>query len=998
MNSSKMKTITLAVLALSGAIAFLHFSERSTSRSAAGIDRVNPGSPSASDNAANIREAYGKLPLAFEQNRGDGEGGTNFRARGAGYTLSLSATAASFLLSRGPNEAPPTVLQMNLVEANSGAAVEGLNELEGKVNYLIGNDPTKWRTSIATFRRVRYSEVYPGIDVVYYGNQRRLEYDFVVGPGRDPREIALAFTGAGRVEVEAGTGDLLIGVGEKTIRQHKPLVYQQTNGRRREIESRYAIRSDGRVGFEIGDYDRSATLVIDPVLVYSTFLGGSDTDVGNDIAVDSAGNAYVTGLTSSPDFPTANALQGAPNPVESRDCFITKINPAGSAIIYSTYLGGNNVDVANSIAVDSAGNAYITGQTASTDFPTANALQAAPAGLTDAFVAKLNSTGSALVYSTYLGGSEDDVGKGIALDSSGNPYVTGSTYSTNFPTANAIQSTYGGEMGFGFRGDAFVTKINNAGSALVYSTYLGGNRGDVGYGIAVDSTGAAYVAGDTQSANFPTVNAFQGTPAGAVSVFVTKLNPAGSALVYSTYLGGATDAGAENHTQPNGLAVDAAGSAHVVGRTGAGDFPTANALQNTRRGEQDAFVTKFTPAGSALVYSTYLGGNNSDSASAIAVDAAGNAHITGSTISNDFPIANAFQSAIGGFIDVFVMKLSPVGALIYSTYLGGSGGDDGLGLAVDAAGDTYVTGRTNLLPQAGPPRCFPITTGAFDTTFNGSLNTDGFVTKISETGPPAALVPCLSKLLNIGTRMRVLTGDSAVISGFIITGNDPKRVIIRGIGPSLTGIPGTLANPVLELFDSNHVLLGSNDDWKANQAEVEATTIPPSHDLESAIVVTLAPGAYTTVLRGKNNGTGIGVVEVYDLNSAADSELANISSRGFVDLGDKVMIGGFIVGGSGTADARVVVRGLGPSLSAFGVSGPLPDPIIDLKNANGTTLMSNDDWQQGQPTEINSLGLTPSDSRESALVAALPHGNYTAILRGKGNTTGIGVVEIYNVP
>src|SRR5688572_14539311 len=349
MNSSNTKIGVMALLALSGAIAFLTLAGKTNSRSSAAHDRANSGSRIASANPARVRETYGRLPLAFEQNRGQADEGTNFRARGAGYTLSLSATEATFLLARGSDEPLPTVLRINLVGANPGAAVEGLNELEGKVNYLIGNDPAQWRTNIPTFSRVRYGEVYPGIDVVYYGNQRRLEYDFVVAPGRNPNTIALEFAGARRMEVEAATGDLLLGIGEKTIRQQKPIVYQEVNGARREIESRYAIRSDGRVGFEVDDYDRSATLVIDPVLVYSTYLGGSGQDSGSDIAVDSAGNAYVAGFTRSTDFPTVNALQAVPG--GDLDVFVTKLNPSGTAAIYSTYLVVSGGDGGLSMAI-----------------------------------------------------------------------------------------------------------------------------------------------------------------------------------------------------------------------------------------------------------------------------------------------------------------------------------------------------------------------------------------------------------------------------------------------------------------------------------------------------------------------------------------------------------------------------------------------------------------------------------------------------------------------
>lgn len=995
MNSSKIRIVALVVLALSGALAFLDLAGTNTSRSTSGNDRAKPPSSGASGSVAQVRDAYGQLPLAFEQNRGQADEATNFRARGAGYTLSLSATEATFLLARGSDEPSLTVLRMNLVGANPGAAVEGLNELEGKVNYLIGNDPAQWRTNIPTFGRVRYSEVYRGIDVVYYGNQRRLEYDFVVAPGSDASAIALEFAGAQRLEVEAGTGDLLLAIGEKTVRQQKPIVYQEVNGARHAVESRYAIHNDGRVGFEVGNYDRSAPLVIDPVLVYSTYLGGNSEDSGLDIAVDSAGNAYVTGFTRSTDFPTANPLQAATG--GDLDAFVTKLNPSGTAVVYSTYLGGSAADEGLSITIDSGGNAYVAGKTSSTNFPTANALQAVPGGAAlDGFVTKLNSTGSALVYSTYLGGSDDDVGNGIAVDSAGNAYVTGYTFSTNFPIANAIQATYGGDVGkesFLF-GDAFVTKINSAGSALVYSTYLGGSGSDAGYGIAVDATGAAYVAGDTGSTNFPTLNPLQATSAGIVDVFITKLNPAGSALVYSTYLGGAEN----DHTTRNGIALDSAGSAHVVGVTDSVNFPLANAFQGGVPGEDDAFVTKLNPAGSALVYSTFLGGfDGFDAATGIAVDAAGNAHITGHTSSDDFPTGgNAFQSTFGGATDAFVTKFTPAGGLIYSSYLGGSGSDSAFGVAVDSAGDTYLTGVTNAGSNTIDFSCFPITTGAFDTSLGGV--DDAFVTKISETGTPAALHPCLSKLLNISARVRVLTGDSALIGGFIITGNAPKEVIIRGIGPSLMGVQGPLANPTLELFNSNQVLLDSNDDWITNRAEVEATTIPPTHDLESAIVITLAPGAYTAVLRGKNNGTGIGLVEIYDLNDTADSELANVSSRGFVGIGDDVMIGGFIVGGEGRANARVAVRALGPSLGARGITDPLQDPVLEVKDANGTTLINGDNWRQDQPGTIEALGLAPSDDREAAIFIALPHGNYTAILRGKNNTMGVAVLEVYNVP
>ena len=459
--------------------------------------------------------------------------------------------------------------------------------------------------------------------------------------------------------------------------------------------------------------------MIDPLLVYSTYLGGSGGDQGNSIAVDGSGNAYVTGVTDSTDFPTVNSMQSTNG--GDYDAFVTKLNPTGSALIYSTYLGGDGIDDGNGIAVDASGNAYVTGRTDSTNFPTtASAFQPTIGGIYgNAFLAKLNATGSALVYSTYLGGSGDDSGNSIAVDTSGNAYVTGYTDSTNFPaTAGAFQPTIGGMFDNGF-----VTKLNPTGSALVYSTYLGGSGDDSGQGIAVEASGNAYVTGSTDSTNFPaTAGAFQPTIGGMFdNGFVTKLNPTGSALVYSTYLGGSgNDSG-------NSIAVNTSGNAYVTGYTDSTNFPvTAGAFQPTIGGMFDnAFVTKLNPTGSALVYSTYLGGSGDDSGNSIAVDTYGNAYLTGITSSTNFPTVKPLQSSYGtGQSDVFVSLLNPNGsALVYSTYLGGSPtADTGLGITVDGSGNAYVTGYTGST-------IFPTTAGAFQTTYAGEG--DAFVTKIA---------------------------------------------------------------------------------------------------------------------------------------------------------------------------------------------------------------------------------------------------------------------------
>jgi hypothetical protein len=707
---------------------------------------------------ARVSESYGKLPLQFEANRGQTHKDVRFLSRGPGYNLYLTAGEAVLVLS-GPNvdanrdtrstQARPdksVALRMNLVGAARAPAVTGLDELPGKTNYFVGKDRSKWRTNVPTYAKVRYENIYPGIDLVYYGNQRQLEYDFVLAPGADPKKIVLGFKGAKKLQIDA-QGELVLHAPGGDIRQHKPVVYQDIDGVRHEIAGSYVRKGANRVGFKLAAYDASRPLVIDPVVLsYSTYLGGSGDDSGRSIAVDADGNAYVTG-TASAGFPTtAGAFQ--PTGSGTSDVFVSKLNPAGSALVYSTYLGGSGSDGASGISVDAAGNAYVAGGTSSIDFPTtAGAFQATLAGSGNAFVAKLDPTGSALVYSTYLGGGRFDSGAGIAVDGVGNAYVTGTTTSTNFPTtAGAFQTTFASTADF--NPDVFVTKLNPTGSALVYSTYIGGSGFDNGAGIAVDSAGNAYVTGATISTNFPTTaGAFQTTFASTSDflsdAFVTKLDSTGSSLVYSTYLGGGSaESGA-------GIAVDASGSAYVTGRTNSSDFPTTPGVFQqpaTPYGLYDAFVSKVDPAGSSLVYSARLGGSSSDdTGSAIAVDAGGNAYVTGTTSSDDFPTTpgafKAIHSASDGW-DVFVTQVDPTGsALAYSTYLGGSGVpdrhaqsgmDSGFGIAVDAAGSAYVTGITNATN-------FPTTPSAFQPAIGGLR--DAFVAKFADAVPPPPPAP-----------------------------------------------------------------------------------------------------------------------------------------------------------------------------------------------------------------------------------------------------------------
>ncbi|HEX7154398.1 MAG TPA: SBBP repeat-containing protein [Thermoanaerobaculia bacterium] len=663
--------------------------------------------------------AYGRLPMHFEPNHGQTDARVRFVARGAGYAFFVTdSESVAVLQKRG---SAPAVLRMQLLGANHQPHIAGAAPFAGKSHYFLGRDPSQWRTHVPHFGQVRLSGVYDGIDAVYYGNQGELEYDFVVAPGSDPRQIRVRFDGAERIDLDAN-GDLVLQLAAGEVRQRAPFVYQERDGSRHAVPSRYRRLGAREFGFRLGAYDRALPLVIDPVLAWSTYLGGSGVDAAHDLAVDSGRNVYLTGSTGSTNFPTANALQAANAGAE--DAFVAKLNPAGTALVYSTYLGGSLFDSGHEIVVDPAGNAYVAGRTESNDFPTANALQAAFGGARDAFVAKLNPAGSALVYSTYLGGSNVDAAFGLAVDDTGSAYVTGDTFSANFPTANALQAAHGGNL------DAFVSKLNPAGSALVYSTYLGGSGGEQAGAIAVDGLRNAYVAGATSSTNFPTANALQASYAGGgLDAYVAKLNPAGTALVYSTYLGGSDLDSAFD------LAVDGTGSAHVTGDTISTNFPTANALQAAKGGVYDAFAAKLNPAGNALVYSTYLGGSSNDHGFGIAVDAGGQAYLTGRTASADFPTANAMQPLNAGATDAFVTTLNAAGtALVDSTYLGGTQADDARSIAIDATG-VYVAGLTNSSD-------FP-TVNPLQASFGGVQ--DAFVAKLVALLPPEAADVAIAK-------------------------------------------------------------------------------------------------------------------------------------------------------------------------------------------------------------------------------------------------------------
>lgn len=747
-HRSLIKGLPLLLLTLSGLLISLHHHSEKQTASVRGERPDEVARTTLSESVPNKTEqertveAYSKLPLSFVANEGQADSQVKFYSNGKGYGLFLTQTEAVLALKQvSAKKGGTAVLRMKLKDANPQAEVQGLDGLPGRVNYFGGASSQKRHTDIATYSKVRYRNIYPDIDLIYYGNQGQLEYDFAVAPGADPRLINLDFDGADEVRV-TGAGELLVRTKGEMVRMNRPVIYQvDDEGERREVSGQYSLRGRNEVGFSIADYDASRTLVIDPVLIYSTYLGGTFSDSAYAIAVDNEGNAYITGSTYSPDFPiTASAFQtttiGVTNDRALTDVFITKLNRAGNAVIYSTYLGGTDAvqdfndyllepslgnDEAWGIAVDGSGNVFVTGTTTSiVDFPTTPGAyrtgfeRSGATSSRDVFVTKLNPAGNALVYSTRLGGTGSDVATAIEIDGSGNAYVAGKTGSTDFPVTfgSLTQSP----------SDAFAIKLNPTGTALVYSVLLG--KG-VGGALALDSAGNLYIAGQSFSSSFAvTPGAFQtvapgNAGAGFLNGFVTKINAAGNGLLYSTFLG---STGSDVATD---IAVDASGNAYVSVFTDSVGFPTTpGAFMSSGRAGEAPVLVKLNPAGSGLVYSTYMVGSI---IRALAVNSAGEVIVTGSTESGLTVTSDAFQKVPGGSSDAFLARLNASGtALLYSTYLGGSEQDHGMCMAQDSAGAVYVAGLTSSTN-------FPLTQGPFQTTPSAnSFDIGAFVVKVGE--------------------------------------------------------------------------------------------------------------------------------------------------------------------------------------------------------------------------------------------------------------------------
>jgi len=925
-----------------------------------GTGTLLPSDPAAT--TASVQAQIASTPLAFEQNVGQADAQVDYLARGNGYALALTGGDAILGIQNGDAS---QVVRLNVAGANANLVATGENLLAAKSNYMIGGEGD-WHTNIANYGGVRYDNVYDGVDVRYYGNASQLEYDFIVKPGADPSMIKLSFDGVQSLVV-ADNGDLVLkldSVGH-SISFKAPIAYQDGPSGHEAVACRYRIEQDGSIGFDVGGYDAGRALVIDPVLSYATYFGGSGSDVATGVAVDPAGNVYLTGYTAS-----SGLLGGLLGLGGNDSVFVTKFSPSLGSALYSSYIGGNNSDEGAAITVDAGGNAYVTGYTKSSNFPTVSAFQGSLNGAQDAFVLKLNASGSALTYSTYLGGSGGgDIGYSIAIDNSGSAYVTGFASSNDFPTTvGAADRSYAG-------GDAFAVKFSPTGGALVYSTLIGGSNSETGYGIVVDAAGNAVVVGQTASNDLPTTgNAFQTTYGGGKDAFVTELNATGTAYLYSSYLGGS---GADVAYMD---AVDSSGKIYVTGETGSNNFTvTPGAFQTGRSGANDIFVSIIDPSlvGTAsLVYSTFLGGNGANDAGlGIGVDAAGCVYVAGQTDSNNFPVTpDAHQTGRGGGADSFVALLNPLGTgagdLLYGSYLGGSGSDNING-AFYSNGKLYVAGDTSSNSGIA-------TSGASDTTENGG--TDAFAAVFTFNAPPVISTTAAplgyiessgpialdSGLTDADSDSVNLTGATIQITANYANGEDLlsfNNVNAWGITGNWNAATATLslsgassvANYQAALrsvtyqntsenpsTSSRGVSITANDGALNSAAAVRQITVTAVNDPPTIVAQSGTTTEDTPLIFSVANGDPVSIA---DVDAGAGSiQVTVTSTNGVLTLAQTS--GLMFVTGNGSGNATMTFTGTLTSLNAA-LDGLRFDPNANFNGSAALSIVTNDQGNNG---------------------------------------------------
>jgi hypothetical protein len=945
MRTHGRKVIVLSVLAILLALAgWLSYEQRPARTNVVSAEPAHLNAQPTAEQRQIATEAPYRLPMNFELNIGQSTPEVKFQARGRGYGLFLGEGAAFLMLKnhnvkttapanstddsiRKHDDGTTSFLKLTFCNANEKANIHGINEVITKTHYYKGADESKWVTNVPNYSKVCYDDLYPGIDMVYYGTQSGLEYDYIVKPGADASAIAMEIGNAKKLEL-TDKGDLIIKMENGQIHKGKPIVYQEVNGQRKTIEGSYVLEAANRIAFKVGAYDRTQTLVIDPSIVWSSYMGDSPSqiqpnnfgqDKGYGVAVDAAGNVYATGSTDSYDFPhpttiTQATLNRFSDPSVSgtiTDAYIQEFSPDGKLLKFSAFFGGNSSDGGRAVAVDSSGFIYFTGFAGDGTFPIKNARFTYTAG-TDAFVAKVAPTGASLVFSTLIGGSGDDVGLGIAADANGNSYVTGGTKSANFPIKFALVSAFSGVPNTSFAG--FLAKFSPDGSNVVFSTYIDGPGAQpitIANAVAVDASANIYVGGTTDGLNpVLTQNAFQSgskASAGNTNGFVLKVDTNAAVTIFGTYLG---DTGPDGVT---GVGVDNISRVFVTGFTQSANFPTQSPNQGAlgAPGAQNAFFTIFANTGQSLAYSTFLGGSGVDSATGMAVDPDGYAYIVGTTTSTDFPVALLAQPPIqagnAGGSDAFIAKYNPTGGEIYATYLGSSGNDQGHGIAAGVKGSAFE-GNAYITGEVGNRDGSFGTSGAVQ-ELPGATNPSFFVTIIvaGTANPGSTDITGVSNAsianLAIGDTLKFDAGG--FVAGQTIAGLAANTITMSG--PSNVAV----ATSATFIFQSNTATFAP-DAFVTHIGDLSPRITSPT-TLIAAINQPIP--AYT--ITASNNPTSFGAAGLASIPLAISGANNNIINGTPLNPGVfQVLLTATNAAGTGTAFLNVVVNGSAPAITS----------------------------------------------------------------------------------